>query len=417
MGRLFYHGPSVLAVWLSSSLVFAQVKNYPMSVNSAVAGEGATAAPASGMVTRSGSNKISLKINNSCFPTNLRGVANPIAPSSIVTANLVVHIGNSDYIFKASYPADLVTKTGMADGNIAPLPADKFSVSPGGGSAAIYGNSVIVNSGIPATMSVDSSGSVNVSAPGDIYLKTVSFEQTVTTCGGPPVYGAYGHSAHTATYDCGSFMGKNGTLTASIGGLSVSSDKTNLEINVSFPGQTGFCGGYWSPLMVFFDDTRPTFTNVSDFPMYPGAKTSWPEANSPGWFLAIDDGSGKITKKEQLFGDKEGGPANGFEALKELDSNKDGVIDKKDKEFKKLVLWRDANGDGVSQKEEIVKMSSKIIKISLKYNNDILRPLGSYAQERQRSKFWYKDAKGKTKKGDIIDIWLSPAQPLTVTQK
>ncbi|MGZ3747003.1 MAG: hypothetical protein ACXWRE_06540 [Pseudobdellovibrionaceae bacterium] len=91
-----------------------------------------------------------------------------------------------------------------------------------------------------------------------------------------------------------------------------------------------------------------------------------------------------------------------------MDSNNDGVIDAKDKEFKNLVLWKDKNGDGVSQPEELIKLSEKVIKISLKYSKDTVQPLGKNAEERERSFFWYRDGKGKIKKGAIIDIWIAP---------
>jgi len=85
------------------------------------------------------------------------------------------------------------------------------------------------------------------------------------------------------------------------------------------------------------------------------------------------------------------------------------VIDRKDKEFKNLVLWNDKNGDGKSDKEEIMKLSKKVIKISLDYKKGILQPIGSYAEARERAKFWYKE-NGKIKTGEIIDIWLAPAE-------
>src|SRR5207253_11090393 len=162
------------------------------------------------------------------------------------------------------------------------------------------------------------------------------------------VWGSYEWSSYVPTYGCGEFMGKTGTLTASVGGIAVSTDTSNIEINVSYPGQTGFCGGYWSPLMVFFDDQRPNFDNSSKFPLNPGGETMWPKADHPGWFVSLDrDGNGLIDKKNELFGENEAeATANGFDALKKLDSNKDGVIDAKDKEFKNLVLWKDKNGDG-----------------------------------------------------------------------
>ena len=48
---------------------------------------------------------------------------------------------------------------------------------------------------------------------------------------------------------------------------------------------------------------------------------------------------------------------NGFESLKELDSNNDGIIDEKDKEFTNLLLWQDKNG--ISKTDELIKLSDK----------------------------------------------------------
>lgn len=392
---------------LLGTSVWAAERDFPMSVNTASAGDSVSAAPASGMVTRAGKSEITFKIVNSCFPTNLRGVANPLAPSSIIYATLNVVVNGESYDLKAEYPAYLVTQEGMT-GTIASMNSSKYSIS-GGGSAAIYGNTVLLRTKIPTAVSVDDSGSVTKPPIANVYVNTYNFEQKVTNCGGGAVFGEYGYSSYTPTYNCGDYMGKDGVLTASYGGISASADNSNVEIYVSFPGQTGFCGGYWSPLMVFFDEARPRFDNRSDFPLNPGGKTMWPEAGAPGWFVATDrDQSGKIDHKDELFGDN-GSVQNGFEALKKLDSNKDGFISKKDRSYKKLVLWQDKNGDGISQKDELIKLSEKVMKISLAYEKGVVRPLGKYAEARERSKFWYKE-KGKIKKGDIVDIWLSPAE-------
>ena len=50
---------------------------------------------------------------------------------------------------------------------------------------------------------------------------------------------------------------------------------------------------------------------------------------------------------------------NGFESLKEFDSNNDGIIDEKDKEFTNLLLWQDKNGNGISETDELIKLSDK----------------------------------------------------------
>ena len=74
----------------------------------------------------------------------------------------------------------------------------------------------------------------------------------------------------------------------------------------------------------------------------------------------IDNGS-------ELFGDKSisnnayaytnPNAKNGFESLKEFDSNNDGIIDEKDKEFTNLLLWQDKNG--ISETDELIKLSDK----------------------------------------------------------
>jgi hypothetical protein len=401
----------LISVLLASSIVQAQERDFPMAVNASSAGDTAAAAPASGIVTRSGKEIVTITIHNSCFGSNLRGAGNPLSPNSVVTANLAFVINGKDYPIKVSYPGDLVTKGGIKAPSVSPMQAGTFS---GATSAGIYGNTVIMRTPIATEVSVDNSGNIKVAPNEQIHLKSYQFEQEVN-CAGGPVYGAYGYSSHIPTYPCGQFMGKNGVVAASLGGLNVSSDKTAIDLYVSFPGQTGFCGGYWSPLMVFFDEARPKFDNISSFPLNPMGKTSWPEADHVGYFLALDrDASGAIDKKEELFGDGVF-EKNGFEVLKKLDSNKDGVIDKKDKDFKNLVLWNDKNGDGISQKEELIKLSDKIDKISLKYEKGNLVPIGKFAEQRERSKFWYKE-NGKKKQGQIFDIWLAPAEDKAADQ-
>lgn len=393
-------------LWVSFS--YAQVQNYPMSVNTSSLGESAISAPASGLVTRAQNETVTIKIHNSCFPTNLRGVPNPLAPNSVLKATFDLHIGGSVYNLWVEYPASLVTAGGMTGAAVKPMAASTYASSVIK-SAAIYGNTVVLKTPFKTGVSVDATGKITMPASTSVSMSNGSFMQNVKDCTTGPVWGSYGWSSYMPTYGCGEYMGKTGKLTASVGGISVSADTSNIDINVAFPGQTGFCGGYWSPLMVFEDEKRPSFENSSKFPLNPGGETMWPKADHPGWFVALDrDGNGRIDQKNELFGEEGEKFANGFETLKVLDSNKDGVIDSKDKDFKKLILWQDKNGDGISQPEELLPLPNKITKISLKYKKDTVRLLGEHAEERERSKFWFRDAKGKIKQGDIIDIWIAP---------
>ena len=54
--------------------------------------------------------------------------------------------------------------------------------------------------------------------------------------------------------------------------------------------------------------------------------------------------------------------ANGFDAIADYDSNGDGVIDSSDEVWGRLLLWTDANHNGVSEHAEIQPISASSIK-------------------------------------------------------
>ncbi len=86
-------------------------------------------------------------------------------------------------------------------------------------------------------------------------------------------------------------------------------------------------------------------------------------------FLALDrNGDGVIGSGKELFGDQHGA-ANGYEELRKLDSNGDGVINRHDRDYGRLLLFRD-NGDGVSGKGELVSLDEAgIAEINLGYHD------------------------------------------------
>ena len=102
--------------------------------------------------------------------------------------------------------------------------------------------------------------------------------------------------------------------------------------------------------------------------------TSWIDNNDA--FIAIDkNNNGTIDNGRELFGNKSisnnayaytnPNAKNGFESLKELDSNNDGIINEKDKEFTNLLLWQDKNSNGISETDELIKLSDKVKSINL----------------------------------------------------
>jgi hypothetical protein len=193
--------------------------------------------------------------------------------------------------------------------------------------------------------------------------------------------------------------------------LEDSSAFKTYNLVVKFPGAQGFCGGFYSPLMLFFDKKLPRFSGVSSFPLYgvkDGGRVNWPEVGAPGYFLVLlKAGESDVRRNDQLFGRSEQFE-NGFEALKVHDSNKDNVIDAKDAVFAELKLWQDSNANGLSEAEELVSLKSKgVVSIDLKYGVKDVTKFDDRARAREKSKFTFKE-KGKSKVADIFDVWLSP---------
>jgi hypothetical protein len=86
-------------------------------------------------------------------------------------------------------------------------------------------------------------------------------------------------------------------------------------------------------------------------------RTSWTDGKDA--FLALDrNGNGVIDDASELFGNATANSAyaDGFTALAELDDDANGVIDARDRAFDHLVVWRDANRDGVSSKAELTSL-------------------------------------------------------------
>lgn len=380
---------TVLAVATTAFAV--EREEQPLAVNAASTG-GGTPPPSGGMATRSTEELVTLRIYNSCFGTNLRSVANPIAPSSIITSTLTLTIGADAYNMKLVYPAKLVATSEPVDPAAQPLMDG--TVLPDKVQASYYGNVVQVR--IPRTkvVTAETTGEVTSSPQETPRLSGMSFSQEAT-CGDSST--------------CGQYMAHSGPLNAAISGFAVSSDNGNIEVQAAFPGQNGFCGGYFSPLMLFFDDGRPMFSQISSFKLHALGRTHWPERGSAGYFLAIDrNRNGKIDDGRELFGDGSKPNWNGFKELALLDTNKDGKITKADKEFANLRLWKDKNADGISQKSELLPLAKmKVTEISLKYKDRDVRTIANNAEEREHSTFTYVK-NGKRKTGKIIDVWLAP---------
>ena len=83
-------------------------------------------------------------------------------------------------------------------------------------------------------------------------------------------------------------------------------------------------------------------------------RTGWVSAQDG--LLALDhDGNGLIDDIGDLFGSA---AQDGFTMLRAYDSNSDGLISSADARFAELLVWRDANQDGVSQASELARLTN-----------------------------------------------------------
>lgn len=401
---------TILGFLGAASLIGSQaLAGTPMMVNPAVSSR--PGAPASSSIARTGSENMTVRLINSCYGTNLRGVSNPLSPSGIIEAKIQLGVKETKtstaktVSLSVKYPGIVADKDGITKEAEGPVNADQFT-GPDGMSVRIFGNTVEMSVPMPVDATIKPDGTSEGSGIPPVALNGWSFNQTMASCEGDGVFGKWGWSSYTPAYPCGAYMGKTGPLTTTFQNYTVANDNSAVEISVAFPGQTGFCGGYYSPLMLFFDDARPAFNGKSGFKLSMAQETYWVEANHAGYFLSIDRNyNGKIDGKEELFGDQDS-DTNGFDSLKEIDSNKDGVVDAKDKKFKRLLLWQDKNGDGKTDPGELEPAHKRVSKISLSYRK-VLTSYGSQAEARQVSQFWYKDG-AKTKAGMVEDIWFAP---------
>ncbi|MBX3232690.1 MAG: calcium-binding protein [Labilithrix sp.] len=132
----------------------------------------------------------------------------------------------------------------------------------------------------------------------------------------------------------------------------------------------------------------------------------WPTAVTP--WLALDrDGNGSIDSGAELFGSatKLGNGSfarNGFDALRDLDDNEDGVLDAKDAAFAKIVVWSDRNMDRLSTPNELTSLAEAGVKAIDLHDRREMRCDARGNCEGERSRFTMTDGR----RGTVIDVYL-----------
>lgn len=125
----------------------------------------------------------------------------------------------------------------------------------------------------------------------------------------------------------------------------------------------------WSdPIVIALDDASYHLTSWSSGVRFDldvdgvAETTAWTRAGDAVAFLALDrNGDGIINDGSELFGNRMSKAKNGFLALAELDANNDGVVDRNDGAWAKLLLWIDENHNGVSEALELRPVAASSI--------------------------------------------------------
>ncbi|MFE8046225.1 calcium-binding protein [Brenneria goodwinii] len=178
----------------------------------------------------------------------------------------------------------------------------------------------------------------------------------------------------------GSTLTVNGSLTI----RNYDKDKNSLNIVLSDdePDEapdTGKAENATSPIVIDLDgdgiETLKTGAAYFDFNSDALSElTGW--VSPDDGLLALDrNGDGRISNGGELFGNhsilSNGETAdNGFLALAEYDDNGDKAIDAQDAAYATLQIWRDLNGNGISDKGELQSLADAgVAAISIDYNN------------------------------------------------
>ncbi len=125
-----------------------------------------------------------------------------------------------------------------------------------------------------------------------------------------------------------------------------------------------------------------------------GLKTGTGWVKGDDGFLVLDrNGNGQIDNGGELFGVdtvKANGQkaTDGFDALRDFDSNGDGVFDAKDAQFANVRVWQDTNQDGIAQTGELKTLAEhNIVAINLdstasnqNSNGNLVSAIGSFVR-------------------------------------
>ena len=177
-----------------------------------------------------------------------------------------------------------------------------------------------------------------------------------------------------------------------------------------------------SPLVVDLDGDGVETFGVSEGVYFDHDGNGFAEKS--GW-VGKDDGilvrdinnNGTIDNGTELFGNNSvlssgENALNGFEALKELDSNKDGVFNSSDEAWNTVKVWKDSNQNGIVDNSELLSLEqANIAGINLNYNEQELVD-GNGNTHAQTGTIIKTDGSS----GTITDVWFDADTADTIDQ-
>jgi len=174
-------------------------------------------------------------------------------------------------------------------------------------------------------------------------------------------------------------------------------NEIDLELNLDFNRASNFIRRY-DPLALDLDGDGVETTSSNSGVTFDfdgdGLKTGTGWVNRDDGFLVFDrNENGLIDNGGELFGVdtvKANGEkaSDGFDALRDFDSNSDGVFDSQDAHFSDVRIWQDLNQDGVSQANELKSLAEhNIVAINLdstaanqNSNGNLISSVGTYVR-------------------------------------
>ena len=146
--------------------------------------------------------------------------------------------------------------------------------------------------------------------------------------------------------------------------------------------------------------------------------TGW-AASDDGLLVRDINGDGSINNGGELFGNNTRlsngqNAANGFEALKDLDSNKDGKLNSADTAWNTLRVWKDSDGDAQTDTGELLTLAQAgITEFKLAYTNAGNNPDQHGNEHKQTST--YTTTAGTTRA--VHDVWFATDNWKTIDQR